>query len=141
MARFFVAILLGKEICYCKHYEKLNGKLFAEFIENIFLDIFKSNCYPTGNVFVQDGDPSQNSKAAKTALDKIGAVQVNIPPLSPNLNPLKNAFNLVEKKLGGDEVKYSISKESYAKFIERVENTFLSYSIEPIDNIIKSMPK
>ena len=95
---FFVAISLGKRICYCKHYEKFNGKLFAEFIENNFLEIFKSSCNPTGNVFVQDVDSSQNSKAAKTALDKIGVVQFSIPPPFPDLNRIENAFNLVEKK-------------------------------------------
>ena len=46
--------------------------MFAEFIENNFIEIFKSSCNPAGNVFAQDGDPSQNSKAAKTALEKIG---------------------------------------------------------------------
>ena len=92
-------------------------------------------------MFVQDGDPSQNSKAAKTALDKIGAVQFSIPPRSLDLNPIENTFNLVENKLSTDAVKYSISKESYAKFVEKVENTLLSYLTEPMDNIIKSMPK
>ena len=52
VARFLVAISIGKGICYCKHYEKVCGKLFAEFIENIFLEIFKSSCNPRGNVFV-----------------------------------------------------------------------------------------
>ena len=28
VARCFVAISLGKGICYCKHYEELNGKIF-----------------------------------------------------------------------------------------------------------------
>ena len=141
MATLFVAISLGKGICYCKHCEKLSGKLFTEFIENNFLEVFKSSCNATGNVFVQDGDPSQNSKAAKTALGKINAVQFSISPRSPDLNPTENAFSLVGKKLSSDAVKYSISKESYAKFVERIENTLLSYSAEPIDNIIKSMPK
>ena len=86
----FLAISLGKEICYCKHYEKLSGKIFAEFVENNFIEIFKSSCKSTGNVFVEDGDPTQNSKAAKTALDKIGAVQFSIHPRSPDLNPIKN---------------------------------------------------
>ena len=58
VASFFVTILLGKGICYCKRNAKINGKLFAEFIENNFLDIFKSRCNPTMNVFIQDGDPS-----------------------------------------------------------------------------------
>ena len=91
-------------------------------------------------MFVREGDPSQNSKATKTALDKIGAVQFSIPPRSPDLNPIGNAFNLVEKKLSSDTVKYSLSNKSYAKFVETVEGTLLSYPIEPID-IIKSMPK
>ena len=34
VASLFVAISLGKRICYCKHYEKLSGIIFAEFIEN-----------------------------------------------------------------------------------------------------------
>ena len=141
VASCFVAISLGKGICYCKHYEKLSGKIFAKFIENNFIEIFKSSRNPARKVFVQVGELSQNSEIAKTALDKIGAVHFIIPPRSPDLNPIENAFNLVEKKLSSSAVKYSISKESYAKFVERVENTLLSYPIELIDNIIKSMPK
>ena len=43
MESSFVVISLGKEICYCKHCEKLSGKLLAEFIENNFIEIFKSS--------------------------------------------------------------------------------------------------
>ena len=93
---FFVAISLGKEICYCKHYEKLSVKLFAEFIENNFLKIFKSSCNPTVNVFVQDGNPRQNSK---DTLHRTGAEQFSIPPRSPDLNPIEDIFNLVGKKI------------------------------------------
>ena len=89
MASFFVAISLGKGICYCKHYKKLSGRIFAECIENNFTEIFKSSCNPAGNVFVQDVDPSQNSKAAKFVLDKISAVQFSVPPRSPDFNPIK----------------------------------------------------
>ena len=90
---------LGKGICYCNHCEKVSGKIFAEFIESNFIEIFRSSCSPAGNVFVQDDDPSQNSKAARTTLDKIGAVQFSIALRSPDLNPVQNVFNLVEKKL------------------------------------------
>ena len=83
----------------------------------------------------------KNSDAAKTALDKISAMQFSIPPCSPDLNPIEHVFNLVGKKLTSDAVKHSISKESYAKFLERVENAFSTYPVEPIDNIIKSMLK
>ena len=71
IASYSVAMSRGKVICYCKHYKKLSVKLFAEYIESNFIEIFKSSCNPAGNVFVQDGDLSQNSKVAKTTLDKI----------------------------------------------------------------------
>ena len=118
MASFFCCYITRYEVCYCKHYERFSGKLFAEFIENNFLEIFKNRCNTTRNVFVQDGDPSQNFKAAKTALNKIGAVQFSIPPRSPDLNPIENVFNLVEKTLSSVAVKSPVSKESYAKFVE-----------------------
>ena len=60
MASFLFLYHLVKGFAiYCKHYEKLSGKFFAEFIENNFLEVFKSSWNPTGNVFVPDGDPSQ----------------------------------------------------------------------------------
>ena len=92
-------------------------------------------------MFVQDGDPIQNSQAAKTALDKICAARFCIPRRNPDLYPIKNTFSLVEEKLSSNAFKYFASKESYAKFVERVENTLLNYRIEPIDNVIKSIPK
>ena len=141
MASFFVVISLGKGICYCKHYKKLSGTIFAEFIVNNFIEIFKKSCNTAGNVIVQAGDPCQNSKAAKTAIDKMGPLQFSIPPHSPDLNPIENVFDLVTKKLSSHAVKHSIFKETYAKLVESVENTYLSYTAEPIDNIIKSMPK
>ena len=67
VASFLLLYHLVKELLL-QALRKLSGKLFAEFTENKFLEIFKSSCNPTGNVFVQDDDPSQNSKAAKTAL-------------------------------------------------------------------------
>ena len=109
--------------------------------QNNFLEIFKGSCNLTGNVIVQDGDPSQNSKAAKTTLDKVGAAQFSIFPRVRILIISKMLSIQWRKKISSDAVKYSISKESYAKFVERTENTVLSYPSEPIDNTIESMPK
>ena len=117
IASYSVTISLGKGIYYRQHYKELSGKLLAKFIESNFIEIFKSSCKPAGNVFVQDDDSSQNSKAAKTGLDKIGDVQLSISQRSPDFNAIENAFSLAEKKLNSDAVKHSISKESYAKFV------------------------
>ena len=83
----------------------------------------------------------KTTKATKTVLCKTGAVQVSIPSCIPDLNPIENAFNLVTKKSGSDEVKHSISKDGYEKYVERAENILLSHPIKSVDDIIQSMPK
>ena len=79
--------------------EKLNGKFFADFIKREFPKCFANSPNPTGKIFLQDGDPSQNSKAAMAALKKIGGKKFAIPPRSPDLNPIENIFHLVRRQL------------------------------------------
>ena len=91
-------------------------------------------------MFLQDGDPSQNSKAAKTTLDKIGAVQFTIPLRSPDLHPIENAFNLVEIKSNSVQSNIPFPKRVMQSLGKELK-TVLSYPIVPIDNIIKPMLK
>ena len=86
---FLLLYPLAKGFAIVSITRNLSGRIFAECIENNFTEIFKSSCNPAGNVFVQDVDPSQNSKAAKSVLDKISAVQFSVPPRSPDFNPIK----------------------------------------------------
>ena len=72
--RFFVAISPGKDICFCKHYEKMNGKLFAKFVKYNFREMFYKTCNPAGRILVQKRDGFQNSKATKIELEKLGAI-------------------------------------------------------------------
>ena len=92
-------------------------------------------------MFIQDGDLRQISKDAKIPLDNIAAVKLSMTPPSLGLSPKANTFNLVEENLNSDPVKDSISKESYAKVVERVEYKLFSYPIKLINHIIKSIPK
>ena len=66
----------------------MNGKFFAEFAQDDFPDTFKGSCNPSGNVFMQDRRPCQNSKVAKMSKAKIVAVQFSIPLPSPDLKPI-----------------------------------------------------
>ena len=69
-----------------------------------------------GQIFLQDGDPSQNSAAARKSMHACNAVCLNIPPRSPDLNPIENLFHLVDKKLSEDAKKQKIEHETYEQF-------------------------
>ena len=121
--------------------EKMNGAFFANFMRRNFKDILSKCCNPNGHLFVQDGDPSQNSKVAKIEMNKVNAVVMAIPPRSPDLNPIENVFHVVKKKLGNDAIDQKITHETFVQFSERVKDTLLQFPTSTIDNIINSMPK
>ena len=70
--QFFVAISYGVGMVFCHQYEHLNGDHFKNIILNHFNDIFRLCNRPNSRIFIQDGDPSQNSAVARKALNRIG---------------------------------------------------------------------
>ena len=142
VANFFVAIAYGKGVVLCEQYMgHVNGQMFADFIREHFKKTFNKSVNPTGKLFLQDGDPSQNSKKAKIALDEVGSRQFSIPPRSPDLNPIENILNLVKEKLREDAFANKIEKEDFVNFSRRVKNTLLNTPIDVIDKTISSMNK
>ena len=69
VAHFFVAIAYNKGTILCEQYfGNINGDMFAQFVKDHFNETFKKSDNGEGKLFLQDGDPSQNSKKAKYAL-------------------------------------------------------------------------
>ncbi|CAB3978781.1 Hypothetical predicted protein [Paramuricea clavata] len=87
-------------------------------------------------LFLQDGDPRQNSVAAKRALDDVNAKLFSIPPRSPDINPIENLFHLIQSKLDRDVLARNITKETFEWFSERVKETMENYPVDTIDKII-----
>ena len=80
-------------------------------------------------------------KAAKVELQKLGYEIFDIPPRSPDLNPIENLFHLVDKKLQEDAMAEEITKETYLEFAERVKRTILAFPVNVVDSIIDTMSK
>ena len=97
MAKFVMAIAYGKGVVGCYQYEELKGAMFASFVDKNFPAMFKLSANPKGELFLQDGDPSQNCKAANDAMDLVGCRKFSIPPGSADLNPIENTFHLIGK--------------------------------------------
>ena len=91
-------------------------------------------------LWLQDGDPSQNSATARAAMERANCELLKIPPRSPDLNPIENIFKLVSDALREQAIKLRITKETYEEFKLRVISTIKSMPIETINNTIASMP-
>ena len=80
MAHFIVAIAHRKGVVLCEQYvERFTGAYFADVIREQFHQAFVKSANPHGKLFLQDGDPRQNSMTAKRALDGVSARLFSIP--------------------------------------------------------------
>ena len=141
VAHFMVSISYGKGVYFCEQFEKMNGPYFSDFVKRRFRKLFRGSCNPSGKMFVQDGDPSQNSAAARKEMKKLGVEVHSIPPRSPDINPIENVFHLLDRKLRSEAVEQNITNESYKEFSARVKSTIENIPVEQIDKIIDTMPK
>ena len=62
-------------------------------------------------LFLQDGDPTQNSRKPKKAFDDVGCRMFSIPARSPDINPIENMFNNVHKILREDAIEHHIEHD------------------------------
>ena len=139
--KLMVAISYNKGVILCKPYEKLNGTFFAQFIDDNFEQMFRHSDKGENRLWIQDGDPSQNSAKANAAMKRAHCQLIKIPPRSPDLNPIENIFKLVSDELRKQALGRHIQRETYEQFQERVIDTIKSFPVKTINNIISSMPR
>ena len=142
VAHFLCAIAHNKGMILAEQYEgRLNGNEFAKFVREQFPNLFERSNNPVGKMFLQDGDPSQNSRKTQDALDEVGGRIFHIPPRSPDINPIENVFNQVKRKMEEDAIVQFLTHETYEDFCSRAKNTLLNYCVETINRTIESMDK
>ena len=140
-AKFMVAILYNRGVVMCEQYTKISGEKFAKMVDRHFPQAFALSINPHDQKFLQDGDPSQNSACAMEILENIGATVVKIPARSPDLNPIENFFNLVDRAIFEDTIQKNITSETFTEFSTRIRDIIVNYPRTVIDKIIQSMDK
>ena len=133
--RLVVAISYGKGVIICEPHEKMTGAYFSNFIGRNFNTMFQTADKGNSRIWVQDGDPSQNSATAKSAMSWPNSTLLILPLRSPDLHPIEKLFHIASNKLK----EQNIAKESLEQFKQRAVTTMYSIRIETINNLIESM--
>lgn len=118
---------------------RINGQMFADFICEHFPATFEKSVNPTGMLFLQDGDPSQNSKKAKLAMSDVGATKFSIPARSTDMNPIENLFNHVKATLHKHAIEKRITFEDAQQYAARVKSTLEKTDILYVNKTIETM--
>ncbi len=140
VAHYLVAISYGQGVLVCQQYEKMNGKYFSSFVDEHFPILFAKSGKET-HLFIQDGDPSQNSKVVRESMQRCRAELLAIPARSPDINPIENIFHSIRNQLTMDAINEDIQHETYEEFCTRVTKTVMNFPASDIDRTIESMSK
>ena len=89
----------GKGVLTCERYEKMDAQHFTSLIHQHFDTMFERSGKGLTRLWLQDGDPSQNSKLACDAMARCRSELLKLPPQSRDLNPIENMFHIVSRKL------------------------------------------
>ena len=116
------AIAYGKGVIAAEQYfGRISADTFSSFVHEYFASMFKKCPNPKEKLFLQDGDPSQNSCKARSAWDKIEERKISIPARIPDLNPIENIFHIVKKKLRQDALEMKIKRKDFEEVSARVK--------------------
>ena len=85
VVKFIVAISYNKGVICCEPYERMCGHFFATSIKMNFTRLFMTADKGTNRLWIQHGDPSQNSGLARSAMRCANSSLIKLPPRSPNL--------------------------------------------------------
>ena len=139
VAHFTVAISYKSGSVICQHYERMNWKFFTEFVKNKFPEVLSKCRNSDSKLFLQDGEPSKNCKAARKVMESYGVKQISISARSPHVDPIETFLNFISSKLQLYGTEENITLETFEQFSERITANITSYSIREIDQIVASM--
>ena len=118
VAKFICAIAYGRGFIKCHHYTgSIDGEKCKIFIEEHFPSMLKISPNPKGKLFLQDGDPSQNSALASETMDTVGCRLFKIHPTSPDLNPIANVLHNIRPKISKETIQKNIKKKHLDSFV------------------------
>ena len=65
----------------------INGTLFLAYVEQVLVPTLKA-----GDIVIMDNRASHKVAGVRRAIEAVGAILMFLPPYSPDLNPIEQAF-------------------------------------------------
>jgi len=72
----------------------MNGAWFLAYVEQVLAPALKP-----GDIVIMDNLPAHKGASVRAAIEAVGARLLLLPPYSPDLNPIENAFSKLKAML------------------------------------------
>ena len=116
---FLAALRCGQVTAPCVFDGPINGECFLLYVEQILVP-----CLRSGDIVIMDNLGSHKADAIRTAIRKVGARVLFLPPYSPDLNPIEHVFSKLKHFM---RIAQGRSVEAVSKAIAQILPTFTKY--------------
>lgn len=114
---------------------KLNGDAYCVYLKNL-ADVMRT-CYGVHSFrLLHDNVPLHNTSNCLEVIKNCNIDLIRIPPLSPDLNPIENAFSFAR-----DNVEKATPSSTFRNFRTSVRNCFDNLSCDTLLKLAASMPR
>lgn len=117
---------------------RVNGKMdqvqYREILTNHMLPFARQNM-PRGWQFQHDNDPKHTANSVKKWIAKNKVKVLSWPAMSPDLNPIENLWNEVERSMKGQK------HHNPNILFESVQQAWVSLPKKLLENLVESMPR
>ena len=127
-------------IC-CEPYEHVTSRYFATLVDEHFDRLFELAGKGVSRLWMQDGDPCQNSALAKAAIERVNSTVIKLPPRSADLHVIENVFAISNRHLRKQVRDRKIRRETFDEFKARVIDTFFTLPVVTVNRLIDSIQK
>ena len=104
---FVSALRVDRVTAPCVFDGPINGECFFHYVEQVLVP-----CLKPGDIVIMDNLGSHKAEATRLAIAKAGARLVFLPPYSPDLNPIEQAFSKIK----------SVLRKAMGRSVRAVEN-------------------
>lgn len=118
---------------------KINGIMDKNMYKNILQEIMLPHAnekMPTPWIFQHDNDPKHTSKLVKSYLEQEGVTVLPWPAQSPDLNPIENLWEIVNKKVNREAV-----HRDPTKLYQAINDAWSDIPMSTVESLISSMPR
>ena len=77
----------------------MTGIVYRDILKKHLKSLAEKIGLKKGWKLLQDNDPKHTSKVVQTELNKMRIKRINHPPQSPDMNPIENLWDIVDRKI------------------------------------------
>ena len=117
---------------------KIDGKIDQHFYNDVITSHtipFAYENLPLLWTFMHDNDPKHTSRTVKKCLDEENVKVLKWPPQSPDLNPIENLWNDIDKHI------QAVKPKNLRELWDETQNAWYSISKERCQGLVESLPR